>query len=292
MRIFYDNCLTDPYSEEDKELFSKCDTYCPGEEHQQSTSSAVSSSINNASSSTIVNSLKSYCELPIFHSEDPKKSKLLSNGEGYVDCDGHHFKCRDPTSADFHIIFVIDRSGSMSASDQVPIPNTFIHRILKDQHNNRLGAVYDAIYSFMEARQSSLDKRKCNDTSSVVLFDNSATTVYQNQPLDSFNNLLEMMKYECRGWTDFAVAIKQASEVCLRNYQKQRYAYYRSLLFKLNFVRPSNTKLMFFILFQEFLSLYFCQMAEIDAPRRSSGNCSIRRQPMGEVQYIRKLSRR
>lgn len=110
----------------------------------------------------------------------------------------------------------------MSANDQVPNPDTPVHEQLQKEHNNRLGAVYDAVYKFTQARQASL-RRKCNDTVSVVLFNRRAKTIYQNQPLDSSNIFSEMIKHNAEPGTNFSVAIEQAGEVCLSNYDPQRY---------------------------------------------------------------------
>jgi hypothetical protein len=58
--------------------------------------------------------------------------------------DGHHFNCENPNAA-FHIIFVLDRSSSMNNQDIKPIPNFLIYDDLKKKHNNRIGAVYQAV---------------------------------------------------------------------------------------------------------------------------------------------------
>lgn len=72
------------------------------------------------------------------------------NGIGYISLDGHHFTCENPSTreAAFHIILVLDRSSSMTQSDRKPIKNTPIYNRLKDKHNNRLGAVYNAVNFF------------------------------------------------------------------------------------------------------------------------------------------------
>jgi len=66
---------------------------------------------------------------------------------GYISLDGHHFNCENPSTreAAFHIIFVLDRSGSMSCNNKKPIPNFPIYNELVNKHNNRLGAVYQAV---------------------------------------------------------------------------------------------------------------------------------------------------
>ncbi|RUS24638.1 LOW QUALITY PROTEIN: hypothetical protein BC938DRAFT_473291 [Jimgerdemannia flammicorona] len=141
---------------------------------------------------------------------------------------GHYFKCQDPRS-DFHIIFVIDRSSSMKASDRKPLPNVPVEVKLSAKHNNRLGAVYDTV---IHTRHSTLRNRVgvsaaalSNDTLSLVLFASRATIVITNRKLGGSGGLIkEMIKHHAsmgliedirkhftlRG-TDFAPVITQAT---------------------------------------------------------------------------------
>jgi hypothetical protein len=66
---------------------------------------------------------------------------------GYVSGDGHHFNCDNPSTrlAEFHIIFCLDNSSSMGNRDRRPIRDTPIYDKLKVNHDNRLGAVYNAV---------------------------------------------------------------------------------------------------------------------------------------------------
>jgi len=61
--------------------------------------------------------------------------------------DGHHFNCENPRTreAAFHVIFVLDRSGSMGDRDKKPISDFPIYNELIGSHNNRTGAVYQAV---------------------------------------------------------------------------------------------------------------------------------------------------
>jgi hypothetical protein len=120
---YYISLLLDPYSVQE---FTKCDHECPDEKHHKSGSKT-----------------KSFCELQLFHAPLDPRSKPPNN-YGYISLDGHHFNCESPNTA-FHIIFVIDRSKSMNKKDKKPIPNSPIYNDLIKKHNNRIGAVYQAV---------------------------------------------------------------------------------------------------------------------------------------------------
>ncbi|RUP42941.1 hypothetical protein BC936DRAFT_137866 [Jimgerdemannia flammicorona] len=222
----------DPYSKDDQEFFSKCDALCCGEEHQIKATQAASS----AEGSNAITPTKSYCELPLFHAPLPDGSAPPNGGVGYVSVDGHYFKCQNPAmiGSDFHIIFVIDRSGSMASTDCKPLPNTPVERQLRITHNNRLGAVYDAVHRFVHTRQSTLRNRalggatstspsNSNDTVSMVLFDDKVVTAFANETLVGFGGVVsEMQKHLPRGGTSFGVGIKQATDVCVQHHDQRR----------------------------------------------------------------------
>ncbi|RUS29883.1 hypothetical protein BC938DRAFT_480113 [Jimgerdemannia flammicorona] len=220
--------FADPYTNEEKELYEKCDVMCSGEEHQLKPSQNNSASSGGGPSSDTA-APKSYCELPLFHAPlfTPPNSAT-----GYVDVDGHYFKCQKPAKSrsDFHIIFVIDRSSSMDASDRKPLRNTPVEAKLRATHNNRLGAVYDAVIRFVDTRHSTLRNRagvsaatSSNDTLSLVLFGSKAKTVYTNRKLSGSAGLIEeMIKHHPSGATNFAAAIKQATDICVKNYDQSR----------------------------------------------------------------------
>src|SRR6266542_857704 len=89
----------------------------------------------------------------------------------------------------------------LSASDITPSKSSRNYGKLLNFHNNRLGAVYDAIYSFMEiraqTRQRSLQSPLINrDTVSLILFDDKKVDIaFENKKnMDAnllFNKMLE-----------------------------------------------------------------------------------------------------
>jgi len=128
--LFY--LILDPYSVQEQQEFAKCDHECPDVKHSQGSTNP---------------SIKSFCELTLFHDPlDPNSNP--PNNYGHISSDGHYFNCENPITreaAAFHIIFVLDRSGSMGWNDLKPSPFSPISKILKQNHNNRLGAVYNAV---------------------------------------------------------------------------------------------------------------------------------------------------
>ncbi|CAG8502820.1 32032_t:CDS:10, partial [Racocetra persica] len=202
-RLFWERTgFKDPYSAQEQQEFSKCDHECRDEKHNTSD-----------------NPSKSYCEMPLFHDLlDP--SKTPPNECGYISLDGHHFNCENPSKyeVDFHIIFVLDRSSSMQGTDKRPIQGTPIYNDLVKRHNNRLGAVYNAAYSFMKARLSSqaaqYNETVCRDTVSLILFDFEAIIAIENQPLNDPESLLRiMLQHNSRVGTNFNAAILKAGHI-------------------------------------------------------------------------------
>ncbi|CAG8440721.1 9944_t:CDS:10, partial [Cetraspora pellucida] len=201
----------DPYSAQEQQEFSKCDHECRDEKHNTSD-----------------NPSKSYCEMRLFHDLlDP--SQTPPNECGYISLDGHHFHCENPSKyeVDFHIIFVLDRSSSMNGRDKRPIQGTPIYESLVKNHNNRLGAVYNAVYSFLKARLSSqaaqYNEAVCRDTVSLILFDFEATIAIENQPFNDPENLLTiMLQHNSRTGTNFNAAILKAGYIIEKHFNPMK----------------------------------------------------------------------
>ncbi|CAG8488857.1 9634_t:CDS:10 [Gigaspora rosea] len=194
----------DPYTAQEQELFKKCDHECADEIHHKNGTNIIPN--------------RSFCELPLFH-EPLKLSDAPPNGIGYISLGGHHFKCDNPAKREgsFHIIFVINRSESMSRSDKKPLCNTPVYNLLKTYHDNRIGAVYTAVYIFMEARlaaQRSLFQSTNKDTISLILFDHEVIIPFENHVLtDSESMLNQMLPHRARGGTNFNLAIQAAGSL-------------------------------------------------------------------------------
>lgn len=139
----------DPCSNEDKEVFGKCNHFCPHASHMKD------------------GELPSFCTLPLWHAalSDQEGKEYVRQHGGIVSPDGHHFSCSHRTSLPVHTIFLIDKSGSMSYNDVVPETRPW-----RDSHPNRLGCALAAIQSFVEKRQHSSP----DDKISLLAFDTDA----------------------------------------------------------------------------------------------------------------------
>ncbi|CAB4436250.1 unnamed protein product [Rhizophagus irregularis] len=123
----------------------------------------------------------------------------------------------------FHIILVMDRSGSMNGNDITPSEKSRNYAKLQKSHDNRLGAVYDAVYSFMDTRLQTRYKsssrtplitdRIDRDTISLVLFDDEAVVTFENERINADLLFNKMLQYENRGGTDFGVAIEKVDQL-------------------------------------------------------------------------------
>ncbi|CAG8557749.1 14108_t:CDS:10 [Ambispora leptoticha] len=167
-RVFWERTkFRDPYSREDREDFKKCDHECIDEKHHKE----------------------------LFHIGLNPSSNPPGN-VGYISTDGHHFTCENPTSnvGDFHIVFVVDRSGSMSIRDCRPRGDKTQTARLLLSHNNRLA----------------IDR----DITSLILFDYVAIVVFENQSLTDSDELLNKMKnFTPQGDNYYHEGIKKADEI-------------------------------------------------------------------------------
>ncbi|CAG8497613.1 11334_t:CDS:10 [Acaulospora morrowiae] len=214
-RLFWEH----PYTVQEQQEFSKCDHEYPDEKYKKS------SGLSSATPS------KSYCESKLFHeSLDP--SLPPPNVCGYVSLGEHHFDCKSPAA--FHIIFVLDRSLSMSDTDKKPLQGTPIYNNLVLTHNNRLGAVYNAVYSFLDTRISSFRSSQNfshnsattpQDSVSLIFFDHEAIIESENLPLvDPSHFLNAMLKYTPRKGTNYYLAIQKAGFIIDKHFDPTKYA--------------------------------------------------------------------
>ncbi|KAI0250860.1 hypothetical protein BJV78DRAFT_1282923 [Lactifluus subvellereus] len=170
----------DPYTRDEQANFTKCDSMCSGPEH---------------SATADIPGQPSYCTLPMFH--PPKNINDPVTSPGYVSNDGHMFECRNPVALQqaFHVIFIIDRSGSMSSMDRRPLANTPAADRIRRFADNRLGAVYSALYGFWSSRHAAVTAGQQiagarRDAYSVVLFEEDTENVLVNDFTSTPDQLL------------------------------------------------------------------------------------------------------
>ncbi|KAJ3110211.1 hypothetical protein HDU96_006820 [Phlyctochytrium bullatum] len=214
----------DPYSEEDRQFFSKCDAECKGEEHKP-----VEGQDNTQRT-------KSFCTLPMFH--DPVDPGAQPSS-GYVSSDGHQFSCANPSkhSGSFHIVFVLDRSGSMASTGACPNVSTPHGRMISKSHNNQFGATLDAAYRFCVTRNATVagatlasgtpvaDAPNTLDAFSVITFEGRPLILLENVRNSSPNQMLEKFISAPRasGSTDFSRALRLTRDVLEKNFDQNRH---------------------------------------------------------------------
>ncbi|KAJ7656315.1 hypothetical protein DFH06DRAFT_1091207 [Mycena polygramma] len=202
----------DPYSRPDQANFAKCDAFCPDTEH-------AATATNPAH--------PSHCTLAIFH--PPAKAAA---GLGYLSNDGHVFNCKNPSVMQqaFHVIFVIDRSGSMGFTDRGPLRNAPGTALISRSSNNRLGAVYSALHAFWMSRNTALSNSGQaaaapvrRDAYSVVLFDHTVSVCIANDFANTPDALLnKLLAYQSGGGTDFTLALTTAQKLMQDHWSTER----------------------------------------------------------------------
>jgi len=203
----------DPYTRDEQANFTKCDAMCPGTEH---------------SATADAPGQPSYCTLHMFHR--PKGVRKSFEGSGYISNDGHIFNCANPVVLQqaFHVVFVIDRSSSMVDRDRRPLEDAPTADLIRRYANNRLGAVYSALYSFWSARQAAITMGQQGtgarrDAYSVVLFCDQTTNVLVNDFTSTPDQLLGMvLANRPSGSTDFSEALRAARAIMEENWSTER----------------------------------------------------------------------
>jgi len=181
----------DPNTQEDREIFSKCDTMCAGPEHRSDANGTAQ---------------PSYCNLPIFH-RPARQTDASADGIGYVSGEGHRFSCSNPARMQpaFHVIFVIDGSSSMSNTDRRPLRGTPVTQKISAIQNNRLGAVHSSLYGFWQARNAAFNTGSGvtitrRDAYSVILFNETPRLICNNDFASSPDGLLDHVLTYGTGW--------------------------------------------------------------------------------------------
>ncbi|CAE6486977.1 unnamed protein product, partial [Rhizoctonia solani] len=153
----------------------------------------------------------SYCNLPIFH---PRQDRRAAPTNGYVSADGHCFDCVNPARLHqaYHVVFVIDSSGSMGSGDRTPLSNTPVTQLLRARCNNRYGAVLSALHGFWLSRETAqATAQPRQDAYSVVTFNNSPTTRLANNFTSTTDQLLsQLVQTSASGGTNFNSALAHA----------------------------------------------------------------------------------
>ncbi|KAG8917959.1 hypothetical protein FRC02_002744 [Tulasnella sp. 418] len=190
----------DPYSSSDQAEFARCDAQCTGKEHE---------------ATATTDARTSYCTLPIFH--PPQPLNWTGAGNGYVSADGHAFACVNPNNIrqSFHVIFVLDRSSSMSERDRIPLPNAPCSSLISRYHNNRFGAVLSSLYGFWNSHTATGCTRR--DSYTVIVFNEESKIIVDQDHTSSPDQLLnKVLATSTSGKAYFDGASKKA-QTCMEN---------------------------------------------------------------------------
>ena len=113
------------------------------------------------------------------------------------------------------------RSMSMSKSDKKPTVNSPVYGRIRAHMDNRLGAVYSALYSFWSARQATVGHQR--DANTVILHAQNTESVCENDTTRSPSELLDLLlPKRPNGGNCFGLALKAADTVISRCWDDAR----------------------------------------------------------------------
>lgn len=118
----------------------------------------------------------------------------------------------------------------MSCTDRRPLANAPATNQITRSANNRLGAVYSALYSFWSARHAAATSGQQvvgarRDAYSIVLFNEGATTILANDFRSSPDELLHLvLPHQASGGTNFSEALRTGGEAMIRHWSTERFA--------------------------------------------------------------------
>jgi hypothetical protein len=113
----------------------------------------------------------------------------------------------------------------MCQQDRRPLPGNPSTAIIAVKANDRLGAVYSAIYSFWTARQVATGRDVARrDAYSVLLYQSTAeqTCIINDFTRTPDQLLQELLPHEANGGTDFTAALTMAQSVMETHWSTER----------------------------------------------------------------------
>jgi hypothetical protein len=129
------------------------------------------------------------------------------------------------------------RSSSMSIADRQPLANAPASDRIRQHADNRLGAVYSALYSFWSARhavltagQQAVDARR--DAYSIIFFDSSTHNLLVNDLEKNPDQLLDtVLGVQTSYGTNFTAALRASQSVMKQHWSMERFVTKSSPLF-------------------------------------------------------------
>jgi hypothetical protein len=116
----------------------------------------------------------------------------------------------------------------MSVRDRRPLQGTPVTQRIVSSNDNRLGAVYSALYGFWAARHGAINPQggpavQRRDAYSVILFDGATVTVLENDFTSTPDNLLDtVIQHRARWGTNYDVALTETLTVMERCWSTER----------------------------------------------------------------------
>lgn len=115
----------------------------------------------------------------------------------------------------------------MEERDRRPLANAPATDRIRLHSNNRLGAVYSALYSFWSARHAAVIAGQTvgvrRDAYSVVLFNHTVENVLVNDLENTPDRLLDtMLTRQASGGTDFTAALQASQNVMVEHWNAER----------------------------------------------------------------------
>ena len=118
----------------------------------------------------------------------------------------------------------------MNDSDRIPSPRAPMTNIISQVSNNRLGAVYSALYGFWSARHAATTAGARRDAYSVILFNSGSKTILSNDLTSTPDELLgAMLGQQAGGGTNFSEALRAGRAIMKRNWSAERLVFKPSL---------------------------------------------------------------
>jgi len=151
---------------------------------------------------------------------------MANSVNGHVSADGHIFPCKNPALLQraFHVIFVLDQSGSMKSTDQRPLATSPV--AIAGRQNNRFGAALSSLYAFWKARDEAARQGAATgvrrDAYSVILFDHNPVVRLTNDFTSTPDQMLNQCLTMSAGGTNFNAALKSAQSVMQTNWSTER----------------------------------------------------------------------
>jgi hypothetical protein len=119
----------------------------------------------------------------------------------------------------------------MSFNDRIPLADAPMTSLIMQYANNRLGAVYSALYGFWSARHAAGSRvgARC-DAYSIILFESATTPILINDFTRTPDQLLHvMLGYQADGGTNFSEALRVGGAVMEQNWSADRLVFESSL---------------------------------------------------------------